>query len=216
MFARVRSFVRNVLSRDRVERDLDDELQAALDLLVDEELEKGKSPADARRAALLTLGGIESVKVQVRDVRSGAFLDTLMQDLRYGARTLVHDPVFTLTAVLSVAIGIGATTTIFTLANGLLLRSAAGVRDPGSLVDVVRVEHSGAPGVSLLSYPEYADIRRAGDDDRGSPCLPALAGSVELTGRHWRRRACLRDGRLHQLLSCARYPTGCGPPLRGG
>ena len=141
-------------------RELDEELRAAVEVLVAEHVRAGMSPPEARRAALIELGGIESVKVQVRDVRTGAFLDTLMQDLRYGARTLAHDPVFTLTAVLSVAIGIGATTTIFTLANGLLLRSATGVRDPGSLVDVVRVERGGAPGVSLLSYPEYADIRR--------------------------------------------------------
>ena len=168
MFARVRSFVRNVLSRDRVERDLDDELQAALDLLVDEELERGKSPADARRAALLTLGGIESVKVQVRDVRAGAWFDTVLGDIRYAARLLVRNPIFTLTAALSLAIGIGATTTIFTVANGLLLRSAVGVSDPGRLVDISRAENRGGPGIDPVSYPDYLEVRRRSDDARGS------------------------------------------------
>ena len=160
MFARVRSFVRNVLSRDRVERDLDDELQAALDLLVDEELESGKSPVDARRAALLTLGGIESVKVQVRDVRAGAWFDTVLGDIRYAARLLVRNPIFTLTAALSLAIGIGATTTIFTVANGLLLRSAVGVSDPDRLVDISRTENRGGPGIDPVSYPDYLEVRR--------------------------------------------------------
>ena len=160
MFARVRSFVRNVLSRDRVERDLDDELQAALDLLIDEELAKGKSPADARRSALLTLGGIETVKVQVRDARAGAWFDTVLGDIRYAARLLVRNPIFTLTAAVSLAIGIGATTTIFTVANGLLLRSAVGVTDPGRLVDITRSKDRGGPGIDPISYPDYLEVRR--------------------------------------------------------
>jgi len=160
VFARVRSFVRNVLSRDRVERDLDDELQAALDLLIDEELARGKSPADARRSALLTLGGIETVKVQVRDARAGAWFDTVLGDIRYAARLLVRNPIFTLTAALSLAIGIGATTTIFTVANGLLLRSAIGVTDPGRLVDITRSKDRGGPGIDPISYPDYLEVRR--------------------------------------------------------
>ena len=160
MFARVRSFVRNVLSRDRVERDLDDELQAALGLLIDEELARGKSPADARRSALLTLGGIETVKVQVRDARAGAWFDTVLGDIRYAARLLVRNPIFTLTAAVSLAIGIGATTTIFTVANGLLLRSAIGVTDPGRLVDITRSKDRGGPGIDPISYPDYLEVRR--------------------------------------------------------
>ena len=160
MFARVRSFVRNVLSRDRVERDLDDELQAALDLLIDEELARGKSPADARRSALLTLGGIETVKVQVRDARAGAWFDTVLGDIRYAARLLVRNPIFTLTAAVSLAIGIGATTTIFTVANGLLIRSAVGVTDPSRLVDITRSKDRGGPGIDPISYPDYLEVRR--------------------------------------------------------
>ena len=152
--------VRNVLSRDRVERDLDDELQAALDLLIDEELARGKSPADARRSALLTLGGIETVKVQVRDARAGAWFDTVLGDIRYAARLLVRNPIFTLTAAVSLAIGIGATTTIFTVANGLLLRSAIGVTDPGRLVDITRSKDRGGPGIDPISYPDYLEVRR--------------------------------------------------------
>jgi len=159
VFARARSFVRNLLRRDRVERDLDDELRAALDLLIDEELRKGQSPTEARRLALQHLGGVESVKEQVRDVRAGAFFDTVLGDIRYAARLLVRNPIFTLTAAVSLAIGIGATTTIFTIANGLLLRSAVGVSDPGRLVDITRSKERGGPGIDPVSYPDYLEVR---------------------------------------------------------
>ena len=160
MLTRFRAIVRNIVRRDRVEQDLDDELRAALDLLIDEHRGKGLSTRDARRAALLQLDGIESLKGQVRDARAGAFLDTLVQDFRYAARLLARNPVFTLTAALSLAIGIGATTTIFTVVNGLLLRSAVGVTDSDRLVDIVRMQRGGGPGIDPFSYPAYLEVRK--------------------------------------------------------
>jgi hypothetical protein len=77
------------------------------------------------------------VKQQVRDARRGAIVDTMIRDLRHAARLLWRNPLFTMTAALSLAIGIGATTAIFTVANGLLLRAATGVADPSTLVDIV-------------------------------------------------------------------------------
>jgi predicted permease len=160
LLARVRSFLRNLLARDRVEHDLDDELRAAIDLLIADEIGKGKLAEEARRAAHVRFGGIESVKGQVRDVRTGAFFDTILGDIRYATRLLVRNPVFTFTAAMSLAIGIGATTTIFTVANGLLLRSAVGVTDPGRLVDVTRTKTRGGPGIDPISYPDYLEVRR--------------------------------------------------------
>ena len=158
---RLRSIVRNILRRDRVEQDLDDEVRATLEILIDEYRAKGLSAGEARRAALLQLGGVESLKGQVRDARAGAFLDTLLQDLRYAARLLARNPVFTLTAALSLAIGIGATTTIFTVVNGLLLRSAVGVTDSdGRLVDIVRTQRRGGPSIDPISYPDYLEVRK--------------------------------------------------------
>ena len=132
------SFWRNLLRRDRVEQDLDDEMRATLEILTEEKVGAGMTPGEARRAAGIELGSPESVKQQVRDMRSGVLFETLLRDLRYGLRVLVRAPLFSLTAILSLAIGIGATTAIFTVANGLLLRAVTGVEDPGELVDIVR------------------------------------------------------------------------------
>ena len=114
-------------------------------------------PEDARRAARLELGQPEVVQEQIRDARAGAFVDTFLQDLRYGARLLRWNPLFALTAALSLAIGIGANTTIFTVANALLFRSPAGVADPGRIVDVGRSQNG--QGFDNSSYPNFLDIR---------------------------------------------------------
>jgi predicted permease len=159
MMTRFFRLVRNLVARDRLDRDLDEELRASLEWLTDEKIRAGMSPEAARRAAAIELR-IESVKTQVREVRAGALVEILVQDLRYAARLLGRNPLFTLTAVLSLSIGIGATTTVFTVANGLLLRSAVGVTDPGSLIDIVRRRASGEPGVDEFSYPDYLEIRK--------------------------------------------------------
>jgi predicted permease len=156
---RLLRLVRNVVLRDRLERNLDDELRASFDLLFTEKIRGGMDPETARRAAAIELH-IESVKEQVREVRAGSFVETLMQDTRHALRLLHRNPLFTLTAALSLAIGIGATTTVFSVVNGLLLRAAVGVSDPGSLIDVVRRKASGDIGVDEISYPDFLEIRR--------------------------------------------------------
>jgi predicted permease len=155
--SRFTSFWRNLLARERIEHDLDDEMRAVLELLVEEKRRAGLSADEARRAAGIELR-VESVKEHVREFRSGAFLETLLQDTRYAARLLRRNPIFTLTAALSLAIGIGATTTVFTVANGLLLSVPSGVTDGGRLVDIARVEQ-GDFGVEQIGYPDYLVIR---------------------------------------------------------
>ena len=145
-----------------MERDLDDEVRAALEQLTDEKVRAGMSPDEARRAAAIALGGVESVKAQVREVKGGALLDTLMQDARYAARLLRRNPLFTLTATLSLAIGIGATTTVFTIANGLLLRPPAGVREPDRVIDIYHTETVDALVAAANPqsfYSTYLDLR---------------------------------------------------------
>ena len=80
------SLIRNLFSRNQVERELDEELQAFIDLLTAEKIKAGMPPDAARRAARLEAGGVEQIKEEVRDARSGATVETTVQDLKYGLR----------------------------------------------------------------------------------------------------------------------------------
>jgi putative ABC transport system permease protein len=133
--SRCSSLFRNLFARPGVERDLDDELRAFLDQLTAENLASGMSTPEARRAALLELGGMEQVKEEVRQVRTGQMIRELTQDLHYGFRTLRKNPAFTLVALLALALGIGANTAMFSVAYGILLRPLP-YRDAGRLMAV--------------------------------------------------------------------------------
>src|SRR6185503_21391203 len=98
-------------------------------------LRQGQTPQEARRNALLELGGVEQVEERVREIRVGQFIETAWRDVRLGVRTLVHSPIFTAVTVLSLALGIGANTAIFSVVNGLLLRPLP-YSEPEQIVDV--------------------------------------------------------------------------------
>ncbi|HEV3410232.1 MAG TPA: ABC transporter permease [Chthoniobacterales bacterium] len=154
--SRFRSLVRNFSSKDRVERDLSDELAAHVELLTDAKMKEGWSAADARRAALVELGGIEQVKEAVREGRAGFLLETLIQDVRYGLRSLWKKPAFTLTAIVALALGIGANTAIFSVINGVLLRSLA-YANPDEIVMVWERSVRGSRTTNVVSPANFLD-----------------------------------------------------------
>lgn len=156
MFARLKSLWRNLRQRERVDHDLHHEVTAVFDLLVDEKVKSGLSPQQARRAATLELGQVDAVKQAVREERSGAFLEALWSDLRYGARMLAANPGFTFVVVLSLAAGIGANSAIFSIANAMLLKTMP-IPDPGH-VYVARFQ-SRLTVSQRLSYPLFDQLR---------------------------------------------------------
>ena len=152
----MRTFFRNVLQRRSVERELDDELRASLDVLVARKVASGTSATEARRQAAIELGFTESVKDAVRDARAGAFVEVLVQDLRYGTRVLRRSPGYTLTAIVMLALGVGANTAVFTLADHVMLRPLP-VAQPQELaaIDLVTVHGE----VQNISYPLFERLR---------------------------------------------------------
>lgn len=154
---RIRSAIRNWTQRKRTESDLDSELHAFVDLIADEKIADGMSPSEARRCALVETGGFEQVKQAVRDQRSGARVEILWQDLRFGMRMLARNPGFATMAILMLAIGIGASTTAFNWVDQILLRPLGGVAAPQNLAALVSVTAN--KSYVPISYPDFQDFR---------------------------------------------------------
>jgi predicted permease len=146
---------RSLFRKNRVEQELSDELRFHLERLIQENVSQRMTPEEARCAALRELGGIEQIKEECRDMRRVNYVEGFLQDVRYGLRMMAKNPGFTLVVVLTLALGIGADTAIFSVVDAVMLRKLP-VRTPQDLVQLATV---GPYGVGSFSYPGFKRFR---------------------------------------------------------
>jgi predicted permease len=157
LLVKVRSFVRNLFLTRHVEKDFEQEIVSHLELLIEENIRAGMRPKEAKRAAQIEFGGIEQVKEQVRDRRIGNWLRSVLSDCRFGLRQLRKNPGFTTVAVLTLALGIGANTTVFSWIRSVLLNPLPGAVAPDRVVALETIAPNGDWVPS--SYLDFRDVR---------------------------------------------------------
>ncbi|MGB6725931.1 MAG: ABC transporter permease [Terracidiphilus sp.] len=176
---RLSALWRNLFHRDRLNRDLDEELGEYVESVSAEKMRSGMPPEEAYRAARREMGGVDQVRQRVRDIRAGALLEKLAQDIRYAARTLVNKPGFTLVAGATLALGIGANAAIFSVVNAVLLQPLP-YNHPGQLVDMSESESQAGVTGAGMSWPAFIALH---EHNRSFSAIAGLAShALTLTG----------------------------------
>jgi predicted permease len=177
MLRKLRLRLRSILRKSKIERELDEELRYHIEQQTEQNIRLGMDPEEARYAAQKAFGGIEQAKEQSRDARGVRWLDELWQDLRFGARMLMKNPGFTFVAVLTLALGIGANTAIFSVVNAVLLRPLP-YHDPDRLVTASPYRHA-TDGYTVIS-PDFLDWRA--QSQSFEQIAAYTSGTADLTG----------------------------------
>src|SRR5439155_4020723 len=158
-----------VFTRDDASADLREELESHVEMETVEYVRRGMSPDAARRRAMLSAGGVTQAAEAVRDQRGLPWLETIVADVRYAFRSLRHNPVFTTVVVITLALGIGANTAIFSVVRGVLLKPLPH-REGDRLVYLRQSADGPGQGDLNFSVPEVSDLRHG---------VPSLGGIAE-------------------------------------
>jgi len=194
-----------LLNKDRKDREFQEELDSHIQMHTEDNLRLGMTPAEARRQAMIKMGGIESTKEAYREQRGLPVLETVWQDLRYGARLLRKNPGFATTAILTIAIGIGSCTALFSVVNGVLLRPLR-FPDPQQIVAVNETEPPNNQPLSVTPAV-YLDWARQ---------TSAFAHLAALAGRSYKTRLDGRAASIGGQAVTASYFSVLGvQPIRG-
>jgi predicted permease len=167
-----------IFSRAEVERESTEELQFHVQMAAERLEKEGVPPAEARRRALASLGGVAATQEAVRDERGTRLFEDLKQDTRHALRQLARSPAFTTVAILTLALGMGATTAIFSVVDGVLFRAPV-LEDPDRLVVVWQTDRASGTTREPASWPDYVDYTR---DARSFQATAAVVGGdISLT-----------------------------------
>jgi len=168
--------LRSLFRREQAEREMVREINAHLALLEDDFKRRGLPPEEAKLAALRSYGGVEQSKELHREARSFIWLEQSLKDLQYAIRGLLRTPTFTVTAAVTLALGIGANTAIFTLIKRSYLEMLP-VRSPKQIVQITRSTMA-QPESSSFSYPLYGEMADANTPFEGMVCTSGARVSL--------------------------------------
>jgi predicted permease len=152
-----------LFGKERRDRELGEELESHLEMHIADNLRAGMTPEEARRDALIKLGGVEQTKENYRERRGLPWLETLLRDVRFGLRLLTKSPGLTFILVITLALGIGVNAAIFSVVNGFLIRPLP-VAHAQQIVVLASRQLDAPLGASMWSYPDLADFRRQAVD----------------------------------------------------